>query len=80
MGRIKSRYSRTVGSSSTSFGCPYCNAIFGEHFYFDEICNVEYGCVEPVDFDTTVSPSVETEDIPHWCYSETQTFCCNSNP
>ncbi|NEQ72884.1 MAG: hypothetical protein F6K23_07250 [Okeania sp. SIO2C9] len=34
MGKIKSRYSKTVRNSYTSFSCPDCNAIFGNHFYF----------------------------------------------
>jgi competence CoiA-like predicted nuclease len=79
MGKIKPRYSKTIGRYYTSFGCPYCNAIFGDHFYFDEICNVEYGYVEPIDFDVTINIPLEKEDDSHWCYSETQTFCCNSN-
>jgi hypothetical protein len=79
MGKIKPRYSKTVRSSYTSFGCPYCDAIFGDHFYFEEICNVEYGYVKPIDFETTVNISIKKqENSPHWCYSQTQNFCCNS--
>ncbi|MEM1170848.1 MAG: hypothetical protein AAGJ08_17660 [Cyanobacteria bacterium P01_H01_bin.35] len=77
MGKIKSRYSKTVGSSYTSFGCPYCDAIFGNHFYFQEICNLKYEDVEYIDFETTVHISSEKLNIPHWCYSRTKDFCCN---
>ena len=79
MGQIKSRYSRTVGEKYTSFGCPFCDAIFGEHFYFEEICNVEYGYVESIDFETTVNITLEDIDGSHWCYSPAHNFCCNSN-
>lgn len=75
MGAIKSRYSKTVRASYLSFGCPYCDAIFGDHYYFDEICNIEYGYVKTIDFNTTISTSLEKEDIPHWCYSPTRNFC-----
>ena len=75
MGAIKSRYSKTVRASYLSFGCPYCDAIFGDHYYFDEICNIEYGYVKTIDFNTTLSTSLEKEDIPHWCYSPNRNFC-----
>ena len=77
MGKIKSRYSKTVGNSYTSFGCPYCDAIFGSHFYFQEICNVESEDIPHIDFETTVNISLGTLNIPHWCYSENRNFCCN---
>jgi hypothetical protein len=78
MGEIKPRYSKTLQSAYTSFGCPYCDAIFGNHFYFEEICNVEYEYIESIDFQTTVDISLEKEEIPHWCYSQTKNFCSNS--
>ncbi|MEB3886140.1 competence protein CoiA family protein [Lyngbya sp. CCY1209] len=77
MGAIKPRYSKTVGDSYTSFGCPRCGAIFGNHFYFDEICNLEYEETERIDFATIVDLSLEDKDIPHWCYSRTRHFCCS---
>ncbi|NET44046.1 hypothetical protein [Okeania sp. SIO2B3] len=77
MGKIKSRYSKTVRNSYTSFGCPDCDAIFGNHFYFQEICNVEYEDVQYIDFETTVNISSEKQDFPHWCYSKNRIFCCN---
>lgn len=77
MGKIQPRYSRTFGSSYTSFGCPYCNEIFGDHFYFPKICNVEYEYNDHIDFETTVNISLQKENTPHWCYSQTRNFCCN---
>ena len=77
MGKIKSRYSKKVGHSYTSFGCPYCDAIFRDNHYFDKICEVEYGYIQHIDFETTVNISSEKLNIPHWCYSRTKDFCCN---
>lgn len=76
MGKIKARYSKTLRMSYTSFGCPYCDAIFGDHYYFDKICEVESGDIQHIDFETTVNLSLENQNIPHWCYSPTQNFCC----
>ncbi|MGB3513808.1 MAG: competence protein CoiA family protein [Microcoleaceae cyanobacterium] len=76
MGKIKSRYSTTAGNSYTSFGCPDCDAIFGNHFYFQEICNIESEDIQHIDFETTVNISLEKQDTPHWCYSGNRIFCC----
>ena len=35
MGEIKERYSRTMGESYMSFGCPYCGALVGNHYLED---------------------------------------------
>ena len=77
MGKIKSRYSKAVGSSYTSFDCPNCDAIFGNYFYFQEICNLKHENVQYIDFEITVNIPSKKLNIPHWCYSKTKDFCCN---
>jgi len=37
VGDVKERYSRTVGYSYTSFGCYYCDSIFGDFYIFNEV-------------------------------------------
>ncbi len=77
MGIIKSRYSNTIRNSYVSFGCPWCNAIFGEHYYFDELCKAKY-----LDDTQKISHKVEVNCTPnllewtsHWCYSPSRIFC-----
>lgn len=42
MGEIKSRYSKTVNGAYTSFGCAYCDSIFGNHFVHENIMEIKY--------------------------------------
>ena len=42
MGKIKPRYSKTVRESYPSFGCAYCDSIFGNHFVQEEILEMMY--------------------------------------
>jgi hypothetical protein len=78
MGIIQTRYSKTIGDSYLSFGCPWCNAIVGNHYYFDEVCEAVYS----LDDTQKVFHEVELTSAPdllewtsHWCYSPDRTFC-----
>ncbi|WP_273531356.1 hypothetical protein [Leyella lascolaii] len=42
LGEIKSRFSKTIGESYESFGCPYCDCIFGQHYLNDEYYSLIY--------------------------------------
>lgn len=42
MGKIKSRFSKTVGEFYPSFGCTYCDSIFGNHFVQEEMMEMRY--------------------------------------
>lgn len=42
MGKIKPRFSKTVGSAYPSFGCAYCDSIFGNYFVQEEIMEMRY--------------------------------------
>ncbi|MGD1698682.1 competence protein CoiA [Dapis sp. BLCC M229] len=77
MGKIKPRYSRKARSSEISFGCYYCDAVFGNYFYPQEIYKAKSSNTQHIDFETTVNIPLENNDIPHWCYSPTKDFCCN---
>lgn len=42
MGQIKPRYSKTVGKSYPSFGCAFCDSIFGDYFVREEMMELKY--------------------------------------
>lgn len=42
MGKIKPRFSKTVGESYPSFGCAYCDSIFVNHFVQDKMMEMRY--------------------------------------
>jgi len=61
---IKPRYSRTAGTTYMSFGCLNCDAIFGEWFVRQDLCEVAY---EPPIFGQTEAGEVFSAKRPHWC-------------
>lgn len=42
MGEIKNRYSKTMGKSYMSFGCPRCDAILGDFYLNEEYIEMRY--------------------------------------
>ena len=42
IGVIKNRYSNTVGDSYMSFGCPKCDAIYGDFYLLEAIIDTMY--------------------------------------
>lgn len=42
MGEVKPRYSKTRGQSYRSFGCPYCDSLFGDYFSMDDQIEMIY--------------------------------------
>lgn len=78
LGQIKKRYSKTVKSSYLSFGCYECDALFGAHFMREEILFNAYNnpegtvkFIKPIE----LTPAINDERSPHWCYSQTGQFC-----
>ncbi|MGB3207984.1 MAG: hypothetical protein WBB28_23630 [Crinalium sp.] len=76
VGRIKKRYSKTLNSSYLSFGCPWCDAIVGQHYVGEIIMEAFYDDrIKPV-WETTVDvPLIRVKGCPHWCYSTEGNFC-----
>ena len=71
VGEVKERYSRTVGYSYTSFGCYYCDAIFGDFYIFNEVDFWFYEGEEPshmivVDLPQEVLENLEIQRIKNW--------------
>ncbi len=74
-GTIKERYSNTVQSSYTAFGCYKCNSIFGDWFIME--AKLEYKYVTDI---LSLQEEIEISkvyelDIPHWCFPENNHFC-----
>ena len=76
LGAIKRRYSKTVGGSYLSFGCPHCDAIFGDWFVRQETRNAmldQYACAT---FDVDIPMIGAGERQAHWCLpKDRRTYC-----
>jgi len=76
IGTIKERYSKTTQSSYASFGCPQCDAIFGDWYLHEAIIGAWYGdgVVDKMlikgDFKQDIG-----QNIPHWCHPGEHDFC-----
>ncbi|OJW31536.1 MAG: hypothetical protein BGO54_13825 [Sphingobacteriales bacterium 46-32] len=75
LGEIKKRYSKTVESSYTSFGCYNCDSIFGDWFVMEAKIDLMYGPNE-----LTHKQEIELKDsfklpIPHWCFPDSNQYC-----
>lgn len=77
VGKIKPRFSRTEGRSYTSFGCYYCDVLYGRHYYHEDTSE---GLGHPsAVFETVISLSTPMRYIKdHWCYPE-DGICCGSS-
>lgn len=78
IGEIKQRYSNTVKSSYISFGCPYCDAIFGNWYYQEAMIEYQVDGEKPLKV-LEVNIDLENRRIEkpekHWCYPKNGEFC-----
>ncbi len=75
VGTIKPRYSKTARKSYVSFGCAFCDAIFGDWYVYEAAIDTlsnERG--QEVELMVKVHEPIRYEH-PHWCYSEEKVFC-----
>lgn len=72
---LKNRYSNFIGKSYMSYGCPFCNSIFGDWYIHEaeiESCYDDNPEVTQVQMSNNFNIVME---MPHWCHSEDGTFC-----
>jgi hypothetical protein len=76
IGKIKERFSKTVESSYTSFGCSKCDSIFGDWFVQEAIMEAWYGAgvVDKVNCEIEMELNLRL-NIPHWCHPGDSPFC-----
>ncbi len=77
MGPIKRRYIKEARGWYLSFGCFWCDSVFGESFRFDESLSI-FGHMENATmiFERTVIPNEPIiEEFSHWCFPENSQFC-----
>jgi hypothetical protein len=67
LGEIKPRYSRTMETSYTSFGCPHCNSIFGDWFVREAVMEAHLYDQEVAGFDVERQALGNADQQGHWC-------------
>jgi hypothetical protein len=77
VGEIKLRFSETVGQAYPSFGCPQCDAIFGEHFRMEDSLHARYdkANTSPILRKEVACPHKISAPHPHWCTATSGRFC-----
>ena len=81
VGPIKQRFSKTVQNSYLSYGCYYCDAIFGDFYLSEAKSYVHYDWKTEGQSDKYIQHTIEVdlgkvvEERPHWCFSEDGHFC-----
>ncbi len=76
---IKNRHSNTVGFEYMSFGCKYCDSIFGDWFIHEAEMEAIYGDGVVAQFNAQIHVSeIFSQPIPHWCYPSSGIFCVQS--
>lgn len=67
LGAIKRRYIKTVGGSYLSFGCPDCDAIFGDWFVRQAVIDAMLDGYACASFDSDIPMIGAHEREAHWC-------------
>jgi len=76
---IGQRHSNPVGREYMSFGCKYCDSIFGDWYIHEKEMEAVYGDGVVAQCDATVDVvDLFTKPIPHWCYPSAGSFCIQS--
>jgi hypothetical protein len=70
---IKRRWSDTVGRSYWSFGCPECDAMYGDHYFSHLIAEMESNAYSP--FCSKQLRCSERCADRHWCFPVNGGFC-----
>ena len=74
---IKERFSKTIGKSYPSFGCPKCDAILGDWYYRDYTAFATAygdGVVDRLEIHMETDLEI-TADLLHWCHPGDDDFC-----
>lgn len=74
IGTVKERWSSTVERSYVSFGCAYCDAIFGDFHRTNDACEGDYQD-NAIRVTTEIELTKYEEEYEHWCYSPEKSFC-----
>jgi hypothetical protein len=76
---IKTRFSKTVGFEYMSFGCKYCDSIFGDWFIHEAEIEVADGEGVVAQCDAAIDVAdIFSRPVPHWCYPSPGNFCIQS--
>ncbi|HEY8667646.1 MAG TPA: hypothetical protein VIL86_13345 [Tepidisphaeraceae bacterium] len=75
VGNIKRRYSDKVKHSYLSFGCPKCDAIFGDWHLNQRILEAGYEQPAAVVEREVLLGGEESVERPHWCFPPDGVFC-----
>lgn len=74
IGAIKRRFSKTIYDSYLSYGCYYCDAIFGD-FYLNTEKLDGLNSSTKRSFKRLLDLGACKQEGRHWCHSETKDFC-----
>lgn len=74
IGEIKNRYSNTVQQSYPSFGCYYCDSIFGDFYLMTEKMDAQY-MPDKLVVKKAIDFGHVTHEGDHWCFSKAGNFC-----
>ncbi len=74
IGQLKTRYSKTAEEHYLSYGCYYCDSIFGDWFLRTEKMEGQHD-PKSLRYEVEIELEPVRESMPHWCYSENVQFC-----
>lgn len=72
------RHSNTVGHEYLSFGCRFCDSIFGDWYIMEAEMEIAYGGAVAEGNVAVAMTDIFNKPIPHWCYPEEGSYCLSS--